>query len=379
MMAPTIRLFGPAIGMLSVSVALTGGALLIAAWAVFRQLGPAPGLWAAVVLSAITFTTGATSLVYPVSSNIAGYPLLCAAVLSWCLLCGDIRLLPLATAVVSFTAQQHLSVVPTLVVVTAAGTGGLAYHAWRRGWIHPPHRRSLVRWVAASSALGLALWSPVIIDQLTGRPGNITRIARFAADGSRPSVGLRSALRQVANVLGLPPLLGRTELNGYDLLTRPTTLTWATAALTCSAIALLGVHWRRTHPRRAALCLLAAALVAGGLYNGSSVPAGLEQGRLSLYHGRSPSRSPRCWHSVSAWPSSHRTPACPPGSTPECAPSWSSVRSPRSCHRPPSTPPSTDTPTSCRPPAATSHAPRSTRWWTTSSPTSRPTDPERCC
>lgn len=284
LMAPTIRAFGPAIGMLTVSVVITGGSVLIAAWAVFRQLGPAPGLWAAVILGAVTFTTGATSLIYPVSSSIAGYPLLCSAVLAWCLLCGDIRLLPLATAVVSFAAQQHLSVLPALTVVSVTGLAGLGYHAWRRGWFRPPHRRPLARWAGASGAIALVLWSPVIVDQITDRPGNITRIARFAGDDSRPSLGLGSAVRQVAHVLGWPPLLGRQHLDGYDLLAQPRTLTWLTAALAAVTIALLGIGWRRAHPRRAALAVVATALMVGGLLNGSSVPDGFERGRLVLYH-----------------------------------------------------------------------------------------------
>src|ERR671925_629205 len=98
-MALPVRALGPALGMLTVSLVITGGAVLIAAWATFRQLGPVGGALGAVVLS----------LVNPVSSNIAGYPVLCSLVLLWCLTCGDLRLLPLTTAVLSFAAQQHLS------------------------------------------------------------------------------------------------------------------------------------------------------------------------------------------------------------------------------------------------------------------------------
>src|SRR5688500_2542224 len=72
LMAPFVRLLGVAVGMLLVSVLLTGGAVLVAAWGVFRQLGPRGGAVAAVVLTGITFTTGASSLVNPVSSSISG-------------------------------------------------------------------------------------------------------------------------------------------------------------------------------------------------------------------------------------------------------------------------------------------------------------------
>ena len=124
LLAAPVRLLGGDIGMPLVSVLIVGGCVLIAAWAVFRQLGPAAGVLAAVVLGTITFTTGASSLVDPVSSNIAGYPLLCSAVLLWCVVCGDVRLLPLTVGVVSFAMQQHLSVVPACLVLTAGDGGG---------------------------------------------------------------------------------------------------------------------------------------------------------------------------------------------------------------------------------------------------------------
>ncbi len=67
LMALPVRLLGPALGMLVVSLAVTAGCVLIAAWATFRQLGALGGAVGAVVLSLITFTTGASSLVNPVS------------------------------------------------------------------------------------------------------------------------------------------------------------------------------------------------------------------------------------------------------------------------------------------------------------------------
>src|SRR5687768_13474277 len=73
-MAPVVRVLGVALGMITVSVVITGGCVLLAAWAIYRQLGPPGGIVGAVALGAITFTTGASSLVNPVSSNIARYP-----------------------------------------------------------------------------------------------------------------------------------------------------------------------------------------------------------------------------------------------------------------------------------------------------------------
>jgi hypothetical protein len=285
-MAPVVRVLGVALGMITVSVVITGGCVLLAAWAIYRQLGPPGGIVGAVALGAITFTTGASSLVNPVSSNIARYPLLCSLVMVWCLLCGDLRLLPLASAVLSFTAQQHLSVLPTVGVVAAAGVVGVLV-AWggHGRWREAAARRELARWGGAAVVVGLVLWSPILYQQFFGRgTPNLTAMASFAQHDERPSLGLGSALRQVAHVLGLPPILGQQNLSGGWLLRDVPTLTWVTAALVVAAVALAGWWWRRTAPRRAALAVTAGLALAAGLVNGSSVPEGLEKYRLALYH-----------------------------------------------------------------------------------------------
>src|SRR5262249_11923317 len=120
LLALAIRLFGGDFGMPLVSMLIVEACVLLAAWAVFRELGATAGTVAAVLLGTIMFTTGAASLINPVSSRVAGYPLLCSSVLCWCVLSGDLRLLPLATAVLSFAAQQHLSVAPAAVVLAAS-------------------------------------------------------------------------------------------------------------------------------------------------------------------------------------------------------------------------------------------------------------------
>src|SRR4029453_4303222 len=95
LLAVGIRLFGGDVGMLLVSVLIVETCVLLAAWAVFRELGAAAGIVAAVLLGAIMFTTGGSSLIDPVSSRAAGYPLLCAPVLCWWVLRGDRPPLPL--------------------------------------------------------------------------------------------------------------------------------------------------------------------------------------------------------------------------------------------------------------------------------------------
>jgi hypothetical protein len=285
LMALPVRVLGGAVGMPLVSVIITGTCLAVSAWAVFRQVGRAAGLAAAAVLAAVAFTTGAGSLVNPVSSSIAGYPLLATAVLMWCVACGDIRLMPAAIAAASFTAQQHLSVVPATLVVTLGALALLAA-TWRREgrWRDRDERRRLARWSGLSALVALVLWAPVLAQQVLGNDGNLGQMLWFARHGNSDTLGYGSAVGQVAHAVGLPPLLGRTRIDGGWLLSSPSAFGWASAGAVVAAVAVAGRRWREDHPRRATLCAMAGVVAAAGLVNGASVPEGIERYRLAFYH-----------------------------------------------------------------------------------------------
>lgn len=285
LMALPIRVLGGPLGMPLVSLLIVGSCLLVAAWAVFRRLGRTAGLLAAAVLALVAFTTGPGSLVNPVSSNIACYPLLATAVLWWCVAAGDLRLLPLATGLASFTAQQHLSVVPATAVLVVGGLAVLAVRGWRGGrWAVAAERRELRRWGLWSLGLGLLLWSPVIAQQFLGDAGNLGEMWWFARHGNSDSLGPSSAVRQVANVVGWPPLLGRTDVAGHDLLAEPSLLRWVSAVAVLGGAFALCARWRRQGSARATLGIGVALVLVAGLVNGSSVPWGIEMTRITFYH-----------------------------------------------------------------------------------------------
>lgn len=284
-MKPFVEVLGISIGMIATSVLITGGCVLISAWAIFRQLGRGAGVAAAVALGAITFTTGASSLVNPVSSSIAGYPLLCSMVMLWCLACGDVRLLPLAAAIVSFAAQQHLSVLPSLVAALGLTLAVAALGQWRiRHRPEAPTRGEWARWGGGAAAVSLLLWAPLLAQELFDRPGNLTLMAQFAGNSEREPVGLSSALDQLVNTLSLTHLLFRTNLDGATVLKAPSTATYLSAAVVVAVLVALAVWWRRTHPRRTVLVVSIGIVAASGVVNGASVPDSLEQLRLPFYH-----------------------------------------------------------------------------------------------
>ena len=287
LMAVPIRVLGSAVAMPLVSVAITGSCLLVSLWAVFRQLGKSAAVVAAALLTITAFTTGAASLVNPVSSSIAGYPLLATAVLLWCVLCGDLRLLPLATGVLSFAAQQHLSVDPALAVMTG-GVVAVVTWRWARGRRQPTGRPAdaadLRRWAGWSALVALVMWSPVLLQQAFGNVGNLGQVVDFARHGNSETVGYGRATWQVAHAFGLPPLLGRTALTGSWLTARPSVTTWLSAAGILATVAAVSWHRRRDDPRVAALGGMVGLICLAGIVSGSSVPAGIEQHRLVFYH-----------------------------------------------------------------------------------------------
>jgi hypothetical protein len=285
LLALPVRVLGGSLGMSLVSVAIVATCLVTAAWAVFRQLGRTAGLVAALALAAVTFSTGAASMINPVSSNIAGYPLLVSAVLMWCVACGDVRLLPAAAAAVSFTAQQHLSVLPATAVIALGGLALGAWGWWRQGRGRDPGERAeLARWARRTVAVVLVLWAPVLAQQVFGARGNLSEMLWFARNGGHDTLGYGSAAWQLAHTLGLPPLLGRTEVTGHWLISRPTAVTWLSAAAVVAAVTALCLRWRGDRPRAALLGAMAGVVALAGVVNGSSVPEGLEQGRITFYH-----------------------------------------------------------------------------------------------
>jgi hypothetical protein len=287
LLAVPVRLLGASLGMLVVSVLINGAALLLTAWAVFRQLGRGAGVLAVAVLGTITFTTGASSLVNPLNSMIVAYPLILSVVLSWSLLGGDRRLLPLAVGVVAFTAQQHLSILPLLGLAFLAGLAGVLWplvdRARHRRWADEAAGRELRRWGGAAAVLGAVLWAPTTVQQLTHEPGNLGQLWLYARSDARESIGLRGGIDQVAHVLGLPPILGQRGFGGRWLLTEVGLGTWLSVAAVVVAFVVLAVVWSRPGPRRD-LVAMTAVLGVGAVLNVAQVPAGVASTRTDLSH-----------------------------------------------------------------------------------------------
>lgn len=280
-LAPGTRLLGEVTGTLLSTAAVSAFALVAIAWLLFRHLGPRGGAAGAVLAALAAFSAGAAGLVDPLSSNFGRLPLLAAAVGVWALLCGDLRVAPLTVALWSFAAQQHLSVGPAAALLGAAGLVAVAVAMWQR----PSEERvGALAWVGGAVGVGLLAWSPVLYQQVTGNPGNLTALARYSGDAQRQDLGLRSAVSQVSTVLGPRPFLGRSSPKGWDLVAHRSTLGVVAVLLVVGALLGAGAWWQRRDRRLVAAVAMVAVLVVAGLATGANIPDSPEQGRLNFFH-----------------------------------------------------------------------------------------------
>jgi hypothetical protein len=89
----------------------------------------------------------------------------------WSALSGDLSMLPVAVAAASMAAQTHVPYLGLGLGMGAVAVGGLAW-SWRHGSDH----RRILRWGGASLALAALLWSPLLVDQATKDPGNLSML-----------------------------------------------------------------------------------------------------------------------------------------------------------------------------------------------------------
>lgn len=167
------------------------------------------------------------------------------------------------------------------------GTGGGA--ASRGG---QPRAERIWPWVAGAAAVVAVCWWPVVWQQLTGHPGNITAVLDYAGASTQAKLGWAAGVRQGARALGLPPLLVRSDLGGQDFSGAPLGVAEAVAAavgyLVLAVTVVVG--WRRRRPL-ALLAATALVLAIGGVYNGHSIPDSIEAFRVNFYR----------WTFVVAW------------------------------------------------------------------------------
>lgn len=256
-----VALVGP-VGLLVVA----GAANVIAACASVRiawRRGRAPlaALTAAVLLGTC-WSLGATVLRDPLNSHVQLLTWFAFGLLCWDVRLGRWRSLPWAAVAAAWATQNHVVyLLPTAVV--ALGTLALVAADERRS---PPDERTRrargrAHELGLTAVVSVALFAPVLIDQLTGS-GNLGHLLRYGGeDGQGPTF----ALRGLVTALGAPPSWLRTGNDPLALLRGPT---MADLLAFSATIALLAWSYRRAHraaDRRAEALVQAALLALGGV------------------------------------------------------------------------------------------------------------------
>jgi hypothetical protein len=201
------------------------------------------------------------------------FPFTLLIFLCWSLACGEYRLLPLTVLVASFVVQCQLAFVPPCLGLLAVGLVGLVASirsstaASRRP--EPSSRRGVWPWAVAALAVAIVCWTPPLIDQFQGHPGNLTNVVK-AANAHTPKLGAAVGWHAVVRAVGVPPWWLRNPASPWNrkFEVREATSTLATVSaililVALSAVAAIGVLRRRAELWSGALIAL---LLCAGLY-----------------------------------------------------------------------------------------------------------------
>ncbi len=277
-MAIPVRVFG------GIGLALGAGAVNLASivaigWLCRRRGGTGLVVGTMAVVGVLAASLGRDLLISPWNPHIALLPMMLMFVAAWFTAEGRAEALPALAVSASFVAQAHLGYVGLAALVTL---WALAAHAWQlrraraRGDGNPrlgaPHLVAL--------AIVAICWAPVLWQQVTSDPGNLTvvvRSMRHPEDGPR---GNEFATDAVTRSIGVVPLWARGPQESRDVLAlyaEPQALQTVTAAAVVLVLAgCLAAMWRRRADRTLVpLIVTGFVVLAGAWFTAGRLPLGL--------------------------------------------------------------------------------------------------------
>lgn len=274
------QLLGPAAGLVVGATLINLSAIVGVGLVAFRRQGVLFALWSLTLLTLLSWGLGANFLHDPISSNVATFSVVLLLFVVWSVVVGDLALLPLAAVVVSFVFQDHLSVLGQNAVLVLFAVGGLAWVIWRQRrslgaaeW--RSYRATAVHHAGWGLFAGVVLWAPVVVQQLTGHPGNLSAILKAYGNNTGHAHGAGWAVDRTLTSLGPLPLFLRhsTDLS-LKYLDSPEGVMKVLALLPLVALVALGVvAWRRHRLHLVLLAVTAGVALASGFYSAFSLPA----------------------------------------------------------------------------------------------------------
>jgi hypothetical protein len=196
-LAPGYRLFGGSAWALHASAALLNAiavaAFVFVAW---RRQSAAELAAASLGLGLLMLGYGSTLLTEPWNPY---FPVLWFAtclMAVWGVVQGDLAMLPVAAVTASAAAQTHIPYLPVCGVLGAIGAVIVMVTAARAPKPSALRRRGL-RVLGVTIAILLVAWTPLLVEELRGAPGNITRLVRYFQSPSSVPIGIGPAFLAV--------------------------------------------------------------------------------------------------------------------------------------------------------------------------------------
>lgn len=236
---------------------------------------------AAIALSAMLGSLSAESLHDIWNPSVGLLPVTVLAFLCWSVASGRVKLLPVTVLVASYATQSHLTfVLPSVGMVIVA----LVFVALHR----PSH---VGRWLLVSAAVLLVCWSFPLVNEITHRPGNLTKLVDAATGSHGATLGVTAGWHAVVRAIGVPPWWLRDFQQPveriHDLIAAPGWASVATTILLLGTIVTVAiVGWKRGRRDVAAaqvLSLVLCAALIGVVASGSRGLAVLTNGYVSWW------------------------------------------------------------------------------------------------
>ena len=169
---PTWKLLGStAWGMQVGALLLNGVAAATAVLIAFRRGGLRLAIAVTALLALLMSGYGISTLAEPWNPYLPLLWWLVTMLAVWSVLADDVAMLPIAVVAASMAAQTHVPYLGLCLGMGALAIGALAWQS--RGSLD---RARIIRWGSMSLVLAVVLWSPLVVDQATEHPGNLSML-----------------------------------------------------------------------------------------------------------------------------------------------------------------------------------------------------------
>ena len=179
------------------AMAINMGALAIMVWTAARLGRPTFAL-IATGLSVVYVARVGDSLTSAWNPHVLGLPLMALVVTCAALVTAGPHWLPAVAVVATYLVQTHVGLAPVVLSLCAVSFGAAAWVA-RRSTL-PDERVRLDRAVRRTAWLLLLLWLLPLAEQLSGSPGNLTRLVRFFRTDPLPNQAFADAFSAWADL-----------------------------------------------------------------------------------------------------------------------------------------------------------------------------------